>query len=86
MVRHYTDKPMPDNDEWIMPPLDTLMVCDGVEMTLGEMLDGIDPDFVPQTKDDYEWFLFCMGEGIKETLAEQKARDEAWERHFILVK
>lgn len=81
MVRHYTDKPV-----WTMPPLDTSYVCDGRKLTLKDMLDEIDPDYYPETQADLEWLLFCYGEGETETMEQQKARYEAEQRHFILVK
>lgn len=81
MVRHYEDRPI-----WTMPPLETAYVCDGRRLTLGEMLDEIDPEYYPETAADLEWLLFCYGEGETMTIEQQKARDEAKDRHFTLVK
>ncbi len=57
--------------EFKLPPMDTAYFCDGAVLTLGEMLDGMDPDLIPATQEDFDWLLFCFGEGIPETPLEQ---------------
>ena len=55
-----------------LPPLDTAYFCDGAVLTLGEMLDGMDPDLIPATQEDLDWLLWCFGEGVPETPLEQR--------------
>lgn len=57
--------------EFKLPPMDTAYLCDGAVLTLGEMLEGIDLDFIPRTQEDLDWLLFCFGEGVPETPLEQ---------------
>ena len=59
-------------EKFELPPLDTAYFCDGAVMTLGEMLYGIDPEFIPDTQEDLDWLLFCFGEGVPETPLEQR--------------
>ena len=60
------------NKTFKLPPIDTAYLCDGAVMTLGEMLDGVDLDFIPRTQEDLDWLLWCFGEGIAETPEEQR--------------
>lgn len=59
------------SNEFHLPPSDTAYFCDGKVMTLGEMLYGLDPEFIPRTEEDLDWLLFCFGEGVPETPLEQ---------------
>lgn len=58
-------------DTFHLPPSDTAYFCDGKVLTLGEMLTGVDLDFIPRSQEDLDWLLFCFGEGIPETPLEQ---------------
>ena len=54
-------KPYPAQ-EWRMPPLSTIWLCDdGVKRTLGEMLEGVDDDCIPQDDTDLLMLLDCFG-------------------------
>ncbi|NMF26121.1 hypothetical protein HF885_06730 [Olsenella umbonata] len=49
-------------DKFVLPPLDTKYHCTNPdrEMTLGQMLDGVDPDMWPTDEEMLETLLFCM--------------------------
>lgn len=49
-------------DKFVLPPLDTKFHCTNPdrEMTLGQMLDGVDPDMWPTNEEMLETLLFCM--------------------------
>lgn len=55
-----------------LPPMDTAYFCDGVVLTLGEMIGDMDADLIPATQEDFDWLLFCFGEGVPETQLEQR--------------
>ena len=55
-----------------LPDLDTVYHCEGLgTMTLGQMLDGVDPDLVPSDQTMYEDLLWAFG--AWDTLEEMNA-------------
>ena len=45
-----------------LPDLDTVYHCEGLgTMTLGQMLDGVDPDLIPSDQTMYEDLLWAFG-------------------------
>ena len=45
-----------------LPDLDTVDHCEGLgTMTLGQMLDGVDPDLIPSDQTMYEDLLWAFG-------------------------
>ena len=47
---------------WKLPDLDTVYHCEELgPMTLGQMLDGVDPDLVPSDQTMYEDLLWAFG-------------------------
>ena len=57
---------------WKLPDLDTVYHCEELgPMTLGQMLDGVDPDLVPSDQTMYEDLLWAFG--AWETLEEMQA-------------
>lgn len=47
---------------WKLPDLDTVYQCEDMgPMTLGQMLDGVDPDLVPSDQTMYEDLLWAFG-------------------------
>ena len=57
---------------WALPDLDTTYHLEDHEpMTLGQMLDGVDPDLVPSDQTMYEDLLWAFG--AWETLDEMNA-------------
>lgn len=54
-----------------LPPMDTAYFCDGMVLTLGEMIGDMDADLVPTTQEEFDDLLFCFGEGVPETRLEQ---------------
>lgn len=54
-------KPYPAQ-EWRMPPLSTIYLCDdGVHRTIGEMLEGIEEDLIPKNDEDFLFMLDMFG-------------------------
>ena len=57
---------------WKLPALDTVYHCEELGlMTLGQMLDGVDPDMVPSDQTMYEDLLWAFG--AWDTLEEMNA-------------
>ena len=57
---------------WKLPDLDTVYHCEELgPMTLGQMLDGVDPDLVPSDQTMYEDLLWAFG--AWDTLEEMNA-------------
>lgn len=57
---------------WKLPDLDTVYHCEELgHMTLGQMLDGVDPDLVHSNQTMYEDLLWAFG--AWETLEEMNA-------------
>ncbi|WP_288737207.1 hypothetical protein [uncultured Enorma sp.] len=57
---------------WKLPDLDTVYHCEELgPMTLGQMLDGVDPDLVPSDQTMYEDLLWAFG--AWETLEQMQA-------------
>ena len=57
---------------WKLPDLDTVYHCEELgPMTLGQMLDGVDPDLIPSDQTMYEDLLWAFG--AWETLEEMNA-------------
>lgn len=57
---------------WKLPDLDTVYRCEELgPMTLGQMLDGVDPDLVPSDQMMYEDLLWAFG--AWETLEQMNA-------------
>ena len=51
---------------WKLPDLDTVYHCEELgPMTLGQMLDGVDPDLVPSDQTMYEDLLWPSGPGTR---------------------
>lgn len=47
---------------WKLPGLDTVYHCEELSpMTLGQMLDGVDPNLVPSDQTMYEDLLWAFG-------------------------
>lgn len=47
---------------WTLPDLDTVYHCEDLgEMTLGQMLGGVDPDLMPTDQMMYEDLLWAFG-------------------------
>ena len=76
-----------------LPDLDTVYHCEELgPMTLGQMLDGVDPDLIPSDQTMYEDLLWAFG--AWETLEEMQAamatrvyaRDVDGKPRFVLVK
>ena len=78
---------------WTMPDLDTVYkIEDGPDMTLRQMLDGIDPELLPADQTMFEDLLWAFGaweslEKMQAALASrQPARDFDGKTGFRLVK
>lgn len=57
---------------WKLPDLDTIYHCEELgPTTLGQMLDGVDPDLVPSDQTMYEDLLWAFG--ARETLEQMNA-------------
>ena len=78
---------------WKLPDLDTVYHCEDLgPMTLGQMLDGVDPDLIPSDQMMYEDLLWAFG--AWDTLEEMQvamatrvyARDAEGQPRFVLVK
>ena len=78
---------------WKLPDLDTVYHCEDLgPMTLGQMLDGVDPELVPSDQMMYEDLLWAFG--AWDTLEEMQAamatrvyaRDAEGTPRFVLVK
>ena len=76
-----------------LPDLDTVYHCEDLgPMTLGQMLDGVDPDLIPSDQRMYEDLLWAFG--AWDTLEEMQvamatrvyARDAEGQPRFVLVK
>ncbi|NHM15269.1 hypothetical protein GMI69_01075 [Eggerthellaceae bacterium zg-887] len=76
-----------------LPDLDTVFHCEELgPMTLGQMLDGVDPDLIPTDQTMYEDLLWAFG--AWETLEQMQAamatrvyaRDADGKPRFVLVK
>ena len=62
---------------WKLPDLDTVYHCEGLgAMTLGQMLDGVDPDLIPSDQTMYEDLLWAFGawESLEDTNAAMVTR------------
>ena len=60
-----------------LPDLDTVYHCEGLgAMTLGQMLDGVDPDLIPSDQTMYEDLLWAFGawENLEEMNAAMATR------------
>ena len=60
-----------------LPDLDTVYHCEGLgTMTLGQMLDGVDPDLIPSDQTMYEDLLWAFGawESLEEMNAAMATR------------
>lgn len=60
-----------------LPDLDTVYHCEGLgAMTLGQMLDGVDPDLIPSDQTMYEDLLWAFGawESLEEMNAAMATR------------
>ena len=60
-----------------LPDLDTTYHCEGLgTMTMGQMLDGVDPDLVPSDQTMYEDLLWAFGawESLEEMNAAMATR------------
>lgn len=78
---------------WKLPDLDTVYHCEELgPMTLGQMLDGVDPDLIPSDQTMYEDLLWAFGawESLEEMQAAMAtrvyARDSEGQPRFVLVK
>ena len=76
-----------------LPDLDTVYHCEGLgTMTLGQMLDGVDPDLIPSDQTMYEDLLWAFGawESLEEMNAAMATRvyatDPDGKAGFRLVK
>ena len=62
---------------WKLPDLDTVYHCEGLgAMTLGQMLDGVDPDLIPSDQTMLEDLLWAFGawESLEEMNAAMATR------------